>query len=72
MLKRVEVGGACDKWLITAMFCGLREIVKAGIAGALDGHIDCTPEEDNVREDETERSKTVIQMATVVCWTLLS
>ena len=28
--------------------------VKAGIARALDGHIDCTPEEENAREDETE------------------
>ena len=31
--------------------------VKAGIAGALDGHIDCRPEEENEREDKSEECK---------------
>ena len=44
--------------------------VKAGIARALDGHIDCTPEEENAREDKTESEE--YQIATVVCWTLLA
>ena len=31
----------------------VNRFIKAGIAGALDGHIDCTKEEANMREDES-------------------
>ena len=56
MLK--ELGA---KWMVEmAEYFGenpqivVNDFVKAGLAGALGGRIDCTPEEENVREDETE------------------
>ena len=49
------------KWMVemAEYFGGNPQIVvngfvKAGIARALDDHIDCRPKEENVREDETE------------------
>ena len=43
--------------------------VKAGIAAVLDGHIDCRPEEENVREVKVTVSMTAMQMVTAVLWT---